>query len=257
MPNFDPALVIHLRDNFRDVGGHLCRGWQLFWQRGVIHSLGRVIALSVTHIFGQTFIAKRSVACGGGCTSAFSGDACWRWRLRSRWCSAGSIQQHSRRSDDVRDVSSSVFPSGDVSSQTPPRALLFHGLDISAVLVLTGIGVVAVAAACATRERQRAELRNGLLPADPALRDLRDGARAHRLADMAARARPTASSRSSTRSRSSPDCCILPFGKFFHIFQRPAQLGVKLYHEAGAMSDSGRTAPAAASASPRACMLTI
>ena len=25
----------------------------------------------------------------------------------------------------------------------------------------------------------------------------------------------------------------LPFGKFFHIFQRPAQIGVKLYHEAG------------------------
>jgi hypothetical protein len=26
---------------------------------------------------------------------------------------------------------------------------------------------------------------------------------------------------------------FLPFGKFFHIFQRPAQLGVKLYLEAG------------------------
>jgi hypothetical protein len=25
----------------------------------------------------------------------------------------------------------------------------------------------------------------------------------------------------------------LPFGKFFHVFQRPAQLGVKLYQEAG------------------------
>src|SRR5207244_5405107 len=25
----------------------------------------------------------------------------------------------------------------------------------------------------------------------------------------------------------------LPFGKFFHIFQRPAQLGVKLYQESG------------------------
>jgi hypothetical protein len=30
----------------------------------------------------------------------------------------------------------------------------------------------------------------------------------------------------------------LPFGKFFHIFQRPAQIGVKLYQAAGA-SDSG------------------
>jgi hypothetical protein len=30
----------------------------------------------------------------------------------------------------------------------------------------------------------------------------------------------------------------LPFGKFFHIFQRPAQIGVKLYQAAG-VSDSG------------------
>ena len=31
---------------------------------------------------------------------------------------------------------------------------------------------------------------------------------------------------------------FLPFGKFFHIFQRPAQLGVKLYQEAG-LKDPG------------------
>jgi len=29
----------------------------------------------------------------------------------------------------------------------------------------------------------------------------------------------------------------LPFGKFFHIFQRPAQLGVKLYQEHGARDE--------------------
>ena len=29
----------------------------------------------------------------------------------------------------------------------------------------------------------------------------------------------------------------LPFGKFFHIFQRPAQLGVKLYKSAGARDE--------------------
>jgi hypothetical protein len=31
---------------------------------------------------------------------------------------------------------------------------------------------------------------------------------------------------------------FLPFGKFFHIFQRPAQLGVKLYQDAG-LNDPG------------------
>jgi hypothetical protein len=34
----------------------------------------------------------------------------------------------------------------------------------------------------------------------------------------------------------------LPFGKFFHIFQRPAQLGVKLYHEAGDAEEGARCA---------------
>lgn len=32
----------------------------------------------------------------------------------------------------------------------------------------------------------------------------------------------------------------LPFGKFFHIFQRPAQLGVRFYKEVGVLSDAAR-----------------
>ena len=32
----------------------------------------------------------------------------------------------------------------------------------------------------------------------------------------------------------------LPFGKFFHIFQRPAQLGVAFYREAGAKGEQAR-----------------
>ena len=32
----------------------------------------------------------------------------------------------------------------------------------------------------------------------------------------------------------------LPFGKLFHIFQRPAQLGVSFYREAGARSEQAR-----------------
>jgi hypothetical protein len=34
----------------------------------------------------------------------------------------------------------------------------------------------------------------------------------------------------------------LPFGKFFHIFQRPAQLGVKLYQDAGARDEGASCA---------------
>ena len=49
----------------------------------------------------------------------------------------------------------------------------------------------------------------------------------------------------------------LPFGKFFHIFQRPAQLGVKLYQDAGERGRGRASARAAASASPRGCTSTI
>ena len=48
----------------------------------------------------------------------------------------------------------------------------------------------------------------------------------------------------------------LPFGKFFHIFQRPAQLGVKLYQQTGE-SEAGASARAAASVTPRSCTLRI
>jgi DNA-directed RNA polymerase subunit RPC12/RpoP len=34
----------------------------------------------------------------------------------------------------------------------------------------------------------------------------------------------------------------LPFGKFFHIFMRPAQLGVRLYHERGEDDEGARCA---------------
>jgi hypothetical protein len=34
----------------------------------------------------------------------------------------------------------------------------------------------------------------------------------------------------------------LPFGKFFHIFQRPAQLGVGFYKDAGARGEQARCA---------------
>ena len=43
----------------------------------------------------------------------------------------------------------------------------------------------------------------------------------------------------------------LPFGKFFHIFQRPAQLGVKFYRDVGRQERAGGVRAAAASRSPR------
>ena len=48
----------------------------------------------------------------------------------------------------------------------------------------------------------------------------------------------------------------LPFGKFFHIFQRPAQLGVKLYQDAGER-DEGAHCARCGGGSPRGCRSTI
>ena len=43
----------------------------------------------------------------------------------------------------------------------------------------------------------------------------------------------------------------LPFGKFFHIFQRPAQLGVSFYKDVGPPGRAGRVPPLRRSRSPR------
>ena len=48
----------------------------------------------------------------------------------------------------------------------------------------------------------------------------------------------------------------LPFGKFFHIFQRPAQLGVAFYRETGAKGEAAR-ARIAANRSRRKCTSRI
>ena len=46
----------------------------------------------------------------------------------------------------------------------------------------------------------------------------------------------------------------LPFGKFFHIFQRPAQLGVEFYKDVGARGRAGALPALRRSRSRRRCM---
>ena len=93
------------------------------------------------------------------------------------------------------------FPVGSFRIRTVVSWLLFHGLDVAAVLVLAGIAL-----ALWRRMRDRGALAlqdfaHGLPPADPAVRDLGHRARAHRVRRSGCAARSTASSRSSTRSR--------------------------------------------------------
>jgi MFS transporter, NNP family, nitrate/nitrite transporter len=124
------------------------------------------------------------------------------------------------------------FPVGSFPIRTVVSWLLFHGLDIAAVLVLGG---VALALWRRLRERGAIALQDfssdflplvllfaisvtGLALTASALwlRGAFYGFLAilHAITVIGA-------------------LLYLPFGKFFHIFQRPAQLGVKLYQAAG------------------------
>ncbi|HLH10060.1 MAG TPA: MFS transporter [Terriglobales bacterium] len=247
LQNFDPALVIYTFAVIFAAWGVIYhytvwiqkpptrvywhRGWQLFWRRGPLRSLGHIVALSLTHIFGQTFIAKRSASRWAmhqlifwGCLLAIA----ITFPLVFGW-----INFTSAPDDQMTYVTHLFgFPAFRFHLHTFTSAMLFHGLDISAFLVLGGI-------ALALWRRMRDE-----------------GARAVQSVGMdflplillfAICITGLALTVSQIWLQGSfysflailhaitviSALLYLPFGKFFHIFQRPAQLGVKLYQNTG------------------------
>ena len=200
----------------------LGRGWQLLRQQGVLAEPRTVCRATGRHSSGlQTFIRKRS-RCAGGCTSASSGVACWRWRSRSRWC-FGWIHFGSAPDDQMTYVTYLFgFPAGSFRLRT--RRLV---VPVSRARHRRGAGAgghraVAVAADARSGSAGRAVVRDGFLPADPAVRNFGHGPCADRLDRVAARQllRFLAILHAMTVVTA---LLYLPFGKFFHIFQRPAQ----------------------------------
>jgi len=129
------------------------------------------------------------------------------------------------------------FPMGAFRLHTVAAWLLFHGLDISALLVLAGI--VLSLWRRMTDEGARALQQFGMdfLPiillfaisvTGLALTVSQEWLRGSSYSFLAILHAVTVIAA----------LLYLPFGKFFHIFQRPAQLGVKLYQEAG-LQDAG------------------
>jgi nitrate reductase gamma subunit len=114
------------------------RGWQLARQRGMLSALPRLGALTATHLLGQTFIRKRSVlrwwmhqCLFWGCILA----AAITFPLVFGWIAFKSLPN---------DQSTYVtylfgFPAGTFPLNTVVASLLFHGLDISAILVIAGV----------------------------------------------------------------------------------------------------------------------
>ena len=253
LQNFDPALVIYTFAVIFAAWGVIYhysvwiqkpptrvywrRGWQLFWQRGVIRSLGRVIALSFTHIFGQTFIAKRSVTRWAmhqlifwGCLLAVA----ITFPLVFGW-----INFTSTPDDQMTYVTYLFgFPAFRFHLHTFTSAMLFHGLDISAFLVLGGIALALWRRMRDEGARAVQTVGMDFLPlillfaiciTGLALTVSQIWLQGNFYSFLAILHAITVISA----------LLYLPFGKFFHIFQRPAQLGVKLYQQTG---DSGEGA---------------
>ena len=248
LQNFDPALVIYTFAIIFATWGVIYhytvwirkpptyvyweRGWQLVRERGIVRSLGRVVESAATHLVAQTFIAKRSRMRWAmhqlifwGCLLAVA----ITFPLVFGWIHFTSAP------DDQMTYVTHLFGYSAFSFRlhTVTALVLFHGLDIAAFLVLAGIGL-------SLWRRMRDE-----------------GARAVQTLAMdfwplillfAISVTGLALTVSQVWLGGSfydfiailhaitviAALLYLPFGKFFHIFQRPAQLGVKLYQQAGA-----------------------
>jgi hypothetical protein len=211
------------------------RGWQLARQRGLVRAVARLTALTGTHILGQGFIRRRSAlrwwmhqCLFWGCLLA----AAITFPLVFGWIHFGSLGQ------DPRTYVTYVFgfPTFSFRVRTVFAWLLFHGLDVAAVLVLTGI-------ALSLWRRMRDE---GALAVQSFAMDFFP-----LILLFAISVTGLALTASTVWLRGQyygflsilhaitviAALLYLPFGKFFHIFQRPAQLGVKLYQDAGAAGE--------------------
>jgi NNP family nitrate/nitrite transporter-like MFS transporter len=247
LQNFDPALVIYTFAVIFATWGVVYhysvwldkpptrvyweRGRQIFLQRGVLRSLVRMVSLASTYLAAQGFIRRRSTLrwwmhqlIFWGCILA----VLITFPLVFGWISFETLP------DDQMAYVTLLYgvPVASFRVRSFVSDLLFHALNISAFMVIAGVFLslwrrmqdkgaqtlqsfatdffpiillfaisVTGLALTASQLWLRGEFYSFL-------------AIVHAITVVAA-------------------LLYLPFGKFFHIFQRPAQLGVKLYHDVG------------------------
>ena len=252
LQNFDPALVIYTFAVIFATWGivyHYAiwltkpptrrffeRTFELLRAQGLLTSAGIIGRTFVSHIVTQRFIGRRShlrwwmhQLLFWGCLTAVA----ITFPLVFGWIHFGSAP------DDQLTYITYLFgfPVGSFPIRTVVSWVLFHGLDFSAFLVLGGIAL-----ALWRRLRDRGalalqEFSSDLLPL---------------LLLFAISVTGLALTASTLWLRGAfygflsilhaitviGALLYLPFGKFFHIFQRPAQLGVKLYQASGSV-DAG------------------
>jgi NNP family nitrate/nitrite transporter-like MFS transporter len=255
LQNFDAALVIYTFATIFMVWGvayhyavwlekpptrlYWRRTWDLLRRQG-LRGVGIVAERAVTHLGLQTFIAKRSrmrwwmhQLIFWGCLLAVA----ITFPLVFGWV-------HFRSAPDNQMVYVTYvfgFPVGSFAIRTVLSWLIFHALDIAAVMVLAG---VFLAIWRRLRDQGAQAVQSFAMDFFPLIL----------LTAISVTGLALTASTLWLRGNFYDFLAILhaitvvagllylPFGKFFHIFQRPAQLGVKLYQAAGDSDPGARCA---------------
>jgi NNP family nitrate/nitrite transporter-like MFS transporter len=253
LQNFDPALVIYTFATIFATWGVVYhyrvwldkpptrvyweRGWQLFRAAGVVRGTARLVRTAATHLAAQTFIRRRSMLrwwmhqlLFWGCILA----VLITFPLVFGWISFQTLPTD----QETYVVLVYGFPVQSFRLHTLLAELLFHGLDISAILVLGGI---ALSLWRRFRDRGAQAVQSFALDFLPIIM----------LFAISVTGLALTVSQNWLRGEFYSFLAILhaitviaallylPFGKFFHIFQRPAQLGVKFYQAAGETGEPG------------------
>ncbi len=207
------------------------RGWEMFRQQGILRSTIRAFALSGRNIAWQTFIYQRSRLrwwmhqfLFWGCILA----AAITFPLVFGW-----IYFESAPSDQMTYVTFVFgFPIMSFKLRTIFSWMIFHGLDFAALLVLAGI---ALSLWRRMLDRGAQAVQSFAMDFLPIILLFAISITGLALTFSSLWLRGAFYGFLSILHAITVIAALLylPFGKFFHIFQRPAQLGVKFYHAAG------------------------
>ncbi|HLJ45167.1 MAG TPA: MFS transporter [Bryobacteraceae bacterium] len=250
LANFDPALVIYTFAVIFATWGvvyhyviwldkpptrmYWRRGWEIFRSRGVLGASLDLARLTARNIVAQVFIRKRSHLrwwmhqfIFWGCVLA----ATITFPLVFGWISFRSLPDD----QSVYVTYLFGFPAGQFPLHTVTAFLLFHGLDIAAILVIAG---VFLSLWRRLNDKGAQTLQSFAMDFFPIILLFAISITGIALTVSQEWLRGAAYSFLAIIHAITVIAALLylPFGKFFHIFQRPAQLGVKLYHQTG---DSG------------------
>jgi NNP family nitrate/nitrite transporter-like MFS transporter len=247
LENFDPALVIYTFAVIFATWGIVYhytvwlnkpptrrffdRSLELVRREGLLRSFGIIGATAATHVVGQTFIARRSRMRWWMHQMLFWG--CVTAVLITFPLVFGWIKFESAPDDQMTYITYLFgFPTASFAIRTVTSWVLFHGLDFSAMLVLGGIAL-----ALWRRLRDRGALTLQDFGADflPLIMLFAISVTGLALTASTIWFRGTMYSFLAILHAITVVGALLylPFGKFFHVFQRPAQIGVKLYNNAG------------------------